>query len=167
MGLAFLIASENLQLLSERKVLKEAEYAALLDATAVVDAARREAVRIAAQAEQEAQRQREAGRAEGLALGRAEHARQVAADALAMHGELHGLREAMARIVVQAIGQFMDEADPAALLRSALRRLQRMLPRRLAALAVPALTDRQAAQLEELMLACIVPERFPRWDWLF
>ena len=49
----------------------------------------------------------------------------------------------------------------------ALRRLQRMLPRRLAALAVPALTDRQAAQLEELMLACIVPERFARWDWLF
>ena len=49
----------------------------------------------------------------------------------------------------------------------ALRRLQRMLPRRVAALAVPALTDRQAAQLEELMLACIVPERFARWDWLF
>ncbi len=30
MGLAFLITTENLQLLSERKVLKEAEYAALL-----------------------------------------------------------------------------------------------------------------------------------------
>ncbi|MEK7890358.1 HrpE/YscL family type III secretion apparatus protein, partial [Burkholderia contaminans] len=32
MGLAFLITSDNLQLLSERKVLKEREYAALLDA---------------------------------------------------------------------------------------------------------------------------------------
>ena len=127
MGLAFLIASENLQLLSERKVLKEAEYAALLDATAVVEAARREAARIAAQAEQEAHAQREAGRAEGLAQGRAEHARRLAADTLALHGELHGLRDAMARIVVQAIGQFMDEADPAALLRSALRRVDALL----------------------------------------
>ena len=46
MGLAFLISTDHLQLLSERKVFKEAEYAALLDAAAVLDAARAEEVRI-------------------------------------------------------------------------------------------------------------------------
>jgi len=47
------------------------------------------------------------------------------------------------------------------------QRLQRMLPRRVAALAVPELAPRQRDQLGELMLACIVPERLARWDWLF
>lgn len=48
-----------------------------------------------------------------------------------------------------------------------LRRVQRKLPRRVASLSVPALKPRQAAQLSELMLLCIVPERLPQWDWLF
>jgi type III secretion protein K len=46
-------------------------------------------------------------------------------------------------------------------------RLARMLPRRAATLPVPALAPRQEQQLRELVLACIVPERLPRWDWLF
>jgi type III secretion protein K len=48
-----------------------------------------------------------------------------------------------------------------------LRRVQRKLPRRVAQLSVPVLTPRQSAQLAEVMLLCIVPERLPRWDWLF
>ncbi len=47
------------------------------------------------------------------------------------------------------------------------RRLARMLPRRAAALPVPALAAQQRDQLRELMLACIVPERLAPWDWLF
>ncbi|HEY9063493.1 MAG TPA: HrpE/YscL family type III secretion apparatus protein, partial [Burkholderiaceae bacterium] len=78
MGLAFLITTENLQLLSERKVLKEAEYAALLDAGGVLEAARGEAARIAAQAQLAAQRAREAGHAEGLRLAKAEYAERLA-----------------------------------------------------------------------------------------
>lgn len=54
-----------------------------------------------------------------------------------------------------------DEGEAAA------RRLARMLPRRAAALPVPALGVRQKQQLRELMLACIVPERLAQWDWLF
>ena len=49
----------------------------------------------------------------------------------------------------------------------ALQRVQRKLPRRVAALRVPQLAPRQLDQLRELMLACIVPERLPQWDWLF
>lgn len=48
-----------------------------------------------------------------------------------------------------------------------LRRLQHMLPRRISDLSVPQLAPRQARQLHELMLSCIVPERLPQWDWLF
>ncbi|MBT2324098.1 SctK family type III secretion system sorting platform protein [Variovorax paradoxus] len=48
-----------------------------------------------------------------------------------------------------------------------LRRLQHKLPRRISALSVPQLEPRQARQLHELMLSCIVPERLPQWDWLF
>jgi type III secretion protein K len=54
-----------------------------------------------------------------------------------------------------------DEGEGAA------ARLARMLPRRAASLPVPELAPRQKQQLRELVLACIVPERLPRWDWLF
>lgn len=49
----------------------------------------------------------------------------------------------------------------------ALQRVQRKLPRRAASLRIPQLAPRQRDQLRELMLACIVPERLPQWDWLF
>ena len=127
MGLAFLITTENLQLLSERKVLKEAEYAALLDAGAVVEAARGEAARIVAQAELDARRARDAGHAEGLQRAQAEYAQRLASDALATQAQLHGLRSAMAAIVVKAVGQFMAEADPAALLAAALARVEALI----------------------------------------
>ena len=143
MGLAFLITTENLQLLSERKVLKEAEYAAMLDATAVVDAARREAVRIGARAELDAQRAREAGHAEGLRQAQADYAQRLAADALATQSQLQSLRSAMAGIVVKAVGQFMTEADPAVLLEAALRRVDALVR------SEPFVTMRVAPGVEE------------------
>jgi len=48
-----------------------------------------------------------------------------------------------------------------------LHRLKHKLPRRISALSVPSFEPRQALQLNELMLSCIVPERLPQWDWLF
>jgi type III secretion protein L len=127
MGLAFLIASENLQLLSERKVFKEAEYAALLDAAAVLQAARDEAARIVEAAALDARRAREAGRAEGLREAQADYAQRLAADALATQRQLLALRGSMAQIVVRAVGQFMAEVDPAHLLESALRRVDALV----------------------------------------
>jgi type III secretion protein L len=127
MGLAFLISTDNLQLLSERKVFKEAEYAALLDAAAVLDAARAEAARVSAQAVHDAALALEQGRAEGLRQGRAEYAQRLAADALATQRQLQSMRETMARIVIGAVGQFMGDVDPARLLESALRRVDALL----------------------------------------
>lgn len=127
MGLAFLITTDNLQLLSERKVLKENEYAALLDASAVLDTARREAARIAQQAEDGAEASRRKGYEQGLAQARAEYARQLVSESMAVERQLHALRTSMAQIVVKAVGQFLAEADPAALFRSALVRVEALL----------------------------------------
>jgi len=127
MGLAFLISTDNLQLLSERKVFKEAEYAALLDAAAVLDAARDEAARLTAQARNDAAQALEQGRAEGLRRAQAEYAQRLAADALATQRQLHALRTSMAQIVVRALGQFMADVDPARLLEAALRRVDGLL----------------------------------------
>ncbi|KAA6123140.1 type III secretion system protein SctK [Cupriavidus cauae] len=56
------------------------------------------------------------------------------------------------------------QGDVASALLNAVRR---KFPRRLAALPVPALSRPQAAQLRELLLLNLIPERFPTWHWLF
>jgi type III secretion protein L len=127
MGLAFLITTENLQLLSERKVLKEAEYAALLDASSVVEAARQEARRIAKQAQLEAEANRQKGYEEGLQRAQAEYALQLVSETVAAERQLHALRSAMAQIVVKAVGQFIARAQPAALFEAALLRVDALI----------------------------------------
>ncbi|MBT2324099.1 type III secretion system stator protein SctL [Variovorax paradoxus] len=127
MGLAFLITTENLQLLSERKVLKESEYAALLDASAVVETARREARRITQQAAQQAEDSRRQGYEEGLQRAKAEYAQQLMSETLAAERQLHALRASMAQIVVKAVGQFIADAEPAALFEAALLRVDTLL----------------------------------------
>ena len=127
MGLAFLITTENLQLLSERKVLKEAEYAALLDASALVETARHEARRIVQQAVQQAEESRRQGYEEGQRSARAEYAQRLVGDTLAAQRQLHALRTSMAQIVVKAVGQFIGEAEPAALFEAALLRVDTLV----------------------------------------
>lgn len=45
--------------------------------------------------------------------------------------------------------------------------VRRKLPKRFADRPLPPLRAAQRAQLLEVMLLCIVPERLPQWDWLF
>ncbi|HYE39593.1 MAG TPA: type III secretion system stator protein SctL [Ramlibacter sp.] len=127
MGLAFLITSEKLQLLSERKVLKEAEYAALLDASGVVAAARQEARRIVQQATRQAEDARRKGYEEGVQQARAEYAQRLVSDSLASERQLRALRTSMAGIVVKAVGQFIAEADTARLFETALLRVDTLI----------------------------------------
>jgi len=127
MGLAFLITTENLQLLSERKVLKEAEYAALLDASAVVEAARREARRIVQQAQLDAEANCRKGYEEGLKRAKAEYALQLVSETVAAERQLHALRSAMAQIVVKAVGQLIAHAQPEALFEAALLRVDALI----------------------------------------
>jgi type III secretion protein L len=129
MGLAFLITTDNLQLLSERKVLKEAEYAALLDATQVIRVAQDEAQRVARQAEAAAAQRERTGYEEGLQRAKAEYAQRLVSEAMAAERQLRALRESMAAIVVKAIGQFMADADPAAQFKAALLRVDSLIRR--------------------------------------
>lgn len=127
MGLAFLITSEHLLMLSERKVLKEAEYAAVLDASSVVEVAGEEARRILARSVDEAEAARKRGHAEGMERARAEQARQMVSEAVAAERQLQTLRTAMARIVAHAVEQFVAQADPADLLAAALQRVDALV----------------------------------------
>lgn len=127
MGLAFLITSEHLLMLSERKVLKEAEYSALLDASSVVEVAGEEARRILGRAVDEAEAARQRGYDEGLERARSEAARHMVSEALAAERQLQTLRGAMARIVAHAVEQFVAQADPAELLAAALQRVDTLI----------------------------------------
>ncbi len=127
MGLAFLITAEKLQLLGERKVLKEAEYAAVLDASAVIEVARAEASRIAEQAASEAVERCNAGYRDGLQQGQQAYARKLVEDSVAMQRQLQELRSAMAQIVVKAVAQFIADAEPHELFEAALLRVDSLL----------------------------------------
>lgn len=127
MGLAFLITTEKLQLLSERKVLKEAEYAALLDASALVEAARREGERLVRQATRQAEETRQRAYQDGMAAARAEQAKRVVSEAVATERQLRALRGAMAQIVVKGVAQFVDELDAGALIERALQRVDLLI----------------------------------------
>jgi len=129
MGLAFLITTDNLQLLSERKVLKEAEYAALLDASQVLAVAKGEAQRIREQARADATASERKGYEKGLQRAKSEYTQRLAAEAMAAERQLHALRESMATIVVQAIGQFLADTEPAAQFEAALRRVDTLIRR--------------------------------------
>ncbi|UDM53174.1 type III secretion system protein SctK [Cupriavidus sp. MP-37] len=60
-----------------------------------------------------------------------------------------------------------EKAEQAGHTAPLLQALQRKFPRRLAALSPAPLTPAQAAQLRELLLLNLIPERFPAWHWLF
>ena len=127
MGLAFLITTENLQLLGERKVLKEAEYATLLDAAQVIDSARAEARRIVELAAAQAEQRRREGHEEGLRQARAEQADSLLASALGTAGQMRALRQSMAQIVAKAVQQFLADAEPAQLMAAAMQRVDALI----------------------------------------
>lgn len=127
MALAFLITSENLQLLSERKVLKEAEYAALMDASEVIDAARREALHIGTEAQREAELRRQNGYRDGWARAQADHAAAQVSAAAEAERQLAGMRRTMAEIVMKAVQQIAGELDPDLILEVALQRIEALV----------------------------------------
>jgi len=127
MGLAFLITTDNLQLLSERKVLKQHEYAALLDATAVLDAAQYEAHRLLDEAQQAADEQQRAGYAAGWQAAQAEHAARTLSLAWQADAERLAQRERLAGLVAAAVGRFLGDMAPEQLYAAALQRIDALL----------------------------------------
>ncbi|MEQ5842614.1 hypothetical protein BWP39_22695 [Paraburkholderia acidicola] len=127
MGLAFLITSENLQILSERKVLRQHEYSALLDAGSLVSTAQAERARILEDAEKVFEQKRSEGHALGLEEGRQEYAQKACGAALDAARTLDALRETMAKIVVKAVRQMIGPVDPRTVLEQSLRRIDALV----------------------------------------
>lgn len=127
MGLAYLITSDRLQLLCERKVLKEAEYSALLDSARLIETARAEAARITAAATQQAAKARRDGYVAGVREAKAAHADRLLSMADDDHARLARMRESMARLVVKAMSQILADVDPVRLYETALQRVQDLL----------------------------------------
>lgn len=127
MGLAFLITSDRLQLLSERKVLKQAEYAAMLDAAGLVATARQEAQRLRTEAVADARREKQHAIAQGLEQARIDHAAQLVRGADGQHEQLASMRDAMARLVSKAVAQLVAETDAAQVYASALQRVETLI----------------------------------------
>jgi type III secretion protein L len=127
MGLAYLITSDRLQLLCERKVLKEAEYSALLDSARLIETAREEAAHITAAATQQAAKARRDACAAGLREAKAAHADRLLSVATDDHARLGRMREAMAKLVVKAMSQILADVDPVRLYEAALQRVQDLL----------------------------------------
>lgn len=127
MGLAFLITSENLQILSERKVLKESEYAALLDANAIIGTAQKERERILQEAQRNYQQNEQRGYRDGVARGEREYAEKAFASSFDAAHRLQAMKDVMADLVARAITQLVDDIEPRQLLAAALRRIDALV----------------------------------------
>lgn len=123
MGLAFLITGENLQMLSERRVLKEHEYSALLDANSIVTTAKKEAERIVADAERRKEEMLRQGYAEGFERGEREGAARAFAAALDTAHALALSRRKMADMVVRGLRELVGEFERERIFELALKRI--------------------------------------------
>lgn len=123
MGLAFLITGENLQMLSERRVLKEHEYSALLDANSIVTTAKKEAERIVADAEQRQEQMLRQGYDEGFERGEREGAARAFAAALDTAHALALSRRKMADMVVRGLRELVGEFERERIFELALKRI--------------------------------------------
>ena len=123
MGLAFLITGENLQMLSERRVLKEHEYSARLDANSIVTTAKKEAERIVADAEQRQEQMLRQGYDEGFERGEREGAARAFAAALDTAHALALSRRKMADMVVRGLRELVGEFERERIFELALKRI--------------------------------------------
>lgn len=127
MGLAFLITSEKLQILSERRVLKENEYSALLDASSIITTAQQEAERIVREAERRKEEMMRQGYDEGFARGESEGAKRAFAATLDTAQALAFARTTMADMVVRALHGLVGEFERERIFTLALQRIDALV----------------------------------------
>lgn len=92
-------------------VIKADDYAAVVEARAVVEAATRERDRILAEAREEYARQKEAGYAAGFERGKAEMAEQVVATVSQSAQYLAQLEGTLVDVVMKALRRILGECD--------------------------------------------------------
>lgn len=138
MGLAFLITTDKLQILSERKVLKQHEYAALLNATSILTNAQQERTRLLDEARAQCETQQREGFAAGFAKGELEAATRLYADTLANARALAAMKQLMAELVTRTVRELADDLPRDAIYAKAFARLEALIEQE------PALTVRIA-----------------------
>lgn len=127
MGLALLLNEGDLVLLADRPWLKAGEYTALLEAHEVLSAAHREGERLRAEATAQADALRQAGREHGLAEGRAEAAEELAAISLRSAQVFRRLEPAIARCVMRALHEMVEDMPVQALYEAALLKAAKLV----------------------------------------
>ena len=127
MDAPFLLIAEDLRVAPGRRVLKASEYAALVDAQGLLDAARRSAEASAGRAKREVQAERERGFREGADEARREAAAtltQIAAGASATLAQIEPL---IVEAVMTALRGVLDDASAAVFYDAALRKVARLV----------------------------------------
>lgn len=119
---AFLLTGTTLAPQVTRPWLKAHEYALLVNAQALLQAAQGEVMKMRASAEEAAELRRRAGHEEGLREGLAEASTELAAGALRSTRLLRGLDEVIARAVSAALSDTVQEIPAEALYELALRK---------------------------------------------
>lgn len=127
MGLALLLNEGDLALLAHRPWLKAGEYTVLLESQEVLSAAHREGQRLQAQAVAQADALRQEAREQGLAEGRAEAAEELAAISLRSAQVLRRLEPAIARCVMRALHEMVEDMPVQALYESALLKAAKLV----------------------------------------
>ncbi|CAJ0706242.1 Yop proteins translocation protein L [Ralstonia edaphis] len=149
MGLAFLITTDKLHILSERKVLKQHEYAALLDATSILGTAQEERERLLKDAEAHREQQLKAGYDAGYEKGEREAATRLYADALANARALAAMKQLMAELVTRTVRELAADLPRDAIYAKAFSRIETLVEHE------PVLTVRiapqQVADLERVL----------------
>lgn len=123
MALSFLIHRDQLQVLADRKIIKQAEYASVVDASGLLEAAREESARLNARAQAEAAEERQRGYDDGWQAARERLAEELARVAASQARALQQQREAMARAVTQIARELVAGADGHDFFDMALRRV--------------------------------------------
>lgn len=127
MDAPFLLIADDLRVVPGRRVLKASEYAALVDAQGLLDAARRSAEASAERAKHEIQAERERGFREGADEARREAAAtltQIAAGAAATLARIEPL---IVEAVMTALRGVLDDASAAVFYDAALRKVARLV----------------------------------------
>jgi type III secretion protein L len=149
MGLAFLITTDKLHILSERKVLKQHEYAALLDATSILGTAQEERARLLEDAQAQREQQLKAGYDAGYEKGQREAATRLYADALANARALAAMKQLMAELVTRTVRELAADLPRDAIYAKAFARIEALVEHE------PVLTVRiapqQVADLERVL----------------
>lgn len=111
MGCLFRLASDGVQPVAGQRILKSADVAMLVEANALLAAARERAERITQEAEVAYEERRQEGYRDGQEEGRLEHAEKLLETVLSSVEFIEGIEATLVRVVSEAIRKVIGDLD--------------------------------------------------------